>query len=74
MNNEIAERTIKSHYVIIEVQNGRLNFIPRFAIFVQKRELCALALCSWTGLQQTYLQKNSGNLQVCVREGCHQLF
>ena len=35
-----------SHYVI-EVQNDRLNFIWRFAIFVQKRELCSSVLCSF---------------------------
>ena len=35
---KITERTIKSRY-IIEVQNGCLDFIPRFAIFVRKREL-----------------------------------
>ena len=45
MSNQIAERTIKGHDVI-EVQNGCLDFIPGFAIFVRKRELCSSALCS----------------------------
>ena len=43
MSNEIAERTIKSRNVI-EVQNGSLDFILRFAIFVRKeRTLCISA-------------------------------
>ena len=42
MSNEIAERTIESRY-IIKVQNGHLDFIPMFAIFMQKREFHASA-------------------------------
>ena len=38
MSNQFTEHRIKSHYVA-EMQNGHLNFIPRFAVFVQKREL-----------------------------------
>ena len=46
MSNGIAERTIKDCYVI-KVQNGHLDFILRFATFVQKRELCESVLCRW---------------------------
>ena len=46
MSNQIADGTIKSCYVI-KVQNGHLNFILKFAIFVQKRKLYASALCSF---------------------------
>ena len=45
MSNQISERIIKSRYVI-KVQNGHIDFISRFAVFVQKRELYVLALCS----------------------------
>jgi len=45
MSNQISERIIKSRY-IIKVQNGHIDFISRFAVFVQKRELYVLALCS----------------------------
>ena len=64
MSNEIA---IKSHYVI-EVQNGRLNFISRFVIFLRKRELCASALKEWA--TKTYLQTV---LRVCMKERYRQL-
>ena len=40
---------------VIDVQNGHLDFILRFAIFVRKRELCASALGSfndWTTYEQ----------------------
>ena len=46
MSNQIADGTIKSCYVIKE-QNGHLDFIPKFAIFVQKRKLYASALRSF---------------------------
>ena len=42
MSNQITECTIKSRY-ISKVQNGRLNFIPRFAMFVRKRELLCIS-------------------------------
>ena len=42
MSNQITECTIKSRY-ISKVQNGRLNFIPKFAMFVQKRELLCIS-------------------------------
>ena len=45
MSNQIAECTIKGHDVI-KVQSGCLDFIPEFAIFVRKRELCSSALSS----------------------------
>ena len=45
MSNQIAERTIKSRY-IIEVQNGHLDFIPKFSVFVRKRELYVSVHCS----------------------------
>ena len=64
MSNEIAERTIihVSNY-IIEVQNGCLNFIPRFAIFVRKKELYVSAFCS---LKLGYNQPTSEQAQaVC---------
>ena len=44
MSNEIAECTIIKFYVI-KIQNGRLDFILRFEIFVRKRELCVSVLC-----------------------------
>ena len=68
MNNEIAECTIKSHYVI-EVQNGRLDFIPRFAIFVQKRELCASALYSFKDWATTNLLANKFRQFASLCEG-----
>ena len=43
MSNQIADSTIKSCYVIKE-QNGHLDFIPKFVIFVQKWKLYASAL------------------------------
>ena len=46
MSNQIADGTIKS-YCIIKVQNGHLDFILKFAIFVRKQELYASALCSF---------------------------
>ena len=69
MSNEIAERTIKSHYVIIEVQNGRLEFILRFAIFVQKRELCASALCLFKDWATTNLFANKLRQFASLHEG-----
>ena len=57
MSNEIAERTIESSY-IIKVQNGHLNFIPRFAIFVRKGELYASAICSFKDWAKTNLLMN----------------
>ena len=47
MNNEITERTIKSHTSSKFKIASCLAFIPRFAIFVRKRELGASALCCW---------------------------
>ena len=43
MSNQITECTNKT-YCIIEVQNGCLNFIPSFAVFVRNRELSASAI------------------------------
>ena len=62
--------TIKSCYIIevIEVQKGRLDCIPRFAIIVRKRELCASALPSFKNWVTTNLLTKSGSLQVCVKE------
>ena len=59
MSNQIAEHTIKSSYVI-EVQNGRLDFILRFAIFVQKKELHVhvAVLCSFKNWTTTNLFPN----------------
>ena len=57
MSNEIEERTIKSCYVI-EVQNGCLDFILRFAIFVQERTLYASVLCSLKNWAATNLLLN----------------
>ena len=59
MSNEIAERAIihVSNYVI-EVQNGCLNFIPRFAIFVRKKELYVSAFCSFKNWATTNLLPN----------------
>ena len=57
MTNQIAERTIKSCYVN-EVQNGHLDFISRFAIFVQERELYVSALCSFKNWATTNLHPN----------------
>ena len=68
MSNEIAERTIKSGYVI-EVQNGCLNFNPRFAIFVRKGELCASALCSFKDLATINLLMNKFRQIASLREG-----
>ena len=65
MTNQIAEHTIKSCYVN-EVQNGHLDFISRFAIFVQERELYASALCSFKNWATTNLLP--GGLRVCVSE------
>ena len=60
----------RTHNYVIEVQNSRLDFILRFAIFVRKRELCVSALCSlknWA--TATYFEQAQA---VCkfVREGC----
>ena len=57
MSSQITERTIKSHY-IIEVQNGRLDFIPRFSVFVRKKELYVSALCSFKNWATTNLLPN----------------
>ena len=46
MSNEITEHTITSCY-IMKAQNGQVDFISRFAIFVWKRELCISALFFW---------------------------
>ena len=54
MSNEFTERTFESRYVI-EVQIGHFNVSLKFAIFVQKRELCTSALFLRTGIKQTYL-------------------
>ena len=50
-------RRTQSHY-IIEVQNGHLDFIPRFAIFVRKRELYVSVLCSFKNWATTNLLLN----------------
>ena len=51
------ERTIESCY-IIKVQNGHLDFIPRFAISMQERIPCISALLLRMVPQQAYLQTN----------------
>ena len=61
MSLEIAEYTTIGHYVI-EVQNDRLNFVPKFAIFVQIRELCASALCSFKDWATINLRTNLSSL------------
>ena len=73
MSNQIAERTIKSLYVIV-VQNDGLDFIQSL-LFLCGREnsVDQCSVCLRTELQQTYLQTSSGSLQVCVREGCRWL-
>ena len=68
MSNQIADCTIKSRYVI-EVQNGSLDYIPKFAIFVRKRELCASALCSCKDWATTNLLKNKLRRFASLREG-----
>ena len=75
MSNEIAERTIKSRYVI-KVQNGRLDFIQRFAIFVRKRELGASALCCFKDWATTNLFTRNFRQFASLREGriSRQLF
>jgi len=59
MNNEITEHAINSRYV----QNGCLDLFWNLAIFVQ---LCPPEFCSFK--TETYLQTNSGGLQVCLRK------
>ena len=70
MSNQIAQRTIIGCYVI-EVQNGRLDFIPRFAIFVQEKELYVSALSSFKNWATINLLLNKLRRFVsCVSEGC----
>ena len=61
MTNDIAECIIKGCYV----KNGHLNFNLRLTIFVQqKKDLCdQCCVPLMTGLQQTYLQTNSGGYE-----------
>ena len=65
MSNQIADSTIKSCYVIKE-QNGHLDFIPKFAIFVQKQKLYASALRSFKDWAQ---QKKKVRLLASLCEG-----
>ena len=68
MSNEITERTIRSHYVI-KVQNGHLDFIPRFAIFVRKRELCTSVLCCFKDWATTNLLTSKFKRFASLRKG-----
>ena len=70
MSNQIAQRTIIGRYVI-EVQNGHLDFILRFAIFVQEKELYVSALGSFKNWATTNLLLNKlRQFTSCVSEGC----
>ena len=51
------------------MQNGHLDFIPRFAIFVWKRELCASALWSFNDWATTNLLMNKVRQFVSLCEG-----
>ena len=74
MSNQIAECTIKGYYVI-KVQNGCLDFIPGFAIFVHKKELCVSALSSCKDWTIINLLTNKFRRFASLCEGkCRQLF
>ena len=72
MSNQIAERTIKSY--VIDMQMAASKFIPRLALLqiLCGREnsvhLCSVLLRTW--LQETYLRISSSSLRVSVTEGC----
>ena len=51
---------------IVEVQNGCFDFIPRFSIFLRKREFCASVLKEWTA--KTLLM-NKFRLFASLHEG-----
>ena len=67
MSNQITKCIIKSCYVI-KVQNGHLDFILKFAIFVQKRKLYASALCSFKDWATINLPMKKGQT-VCAFVG-----
>ena len=52
-----AQLKVATLYVI-EVQNGHLDFIPRFSVFVWKRELYVSVLCSFKKWATTNLLPN----------------
>ena len=54
---------------VINVQMAVNNFIPRFAIFVQKREVCASVFCYFKDRATTNLLRRVASL----REGRYSL-